>query len=229
MAALPTAPQVNGAVIGFGPCPWKPLGGGCGVFSTLTPSCTRRGETPPQPHQAPGFAESPGQGVAAMGSSSFWGMGRKPAFSWGRERTWGNHPSSWQSGACTRLGPTAAAPDTTSFSSARGTQGSARDRCPVCARLCPHNSPCHLDPGSPKSPKLFCISLFSSHCKSYCLTAENTGSDPLSRWIESENKLPLAKRGFRLACTCCSPPVGFAGLTGTVPSAEGLCWSCISL
>lgn len=85
MAALPTAPQVNGALIGFGPCPWKPLGGGCGVFSTLTPSCTREGETPPQPHQAPGFAESPGQGVAAVGSSSFWGMGRKPAFPWGEK------------------------------------------------------------------------------------------------------------------------------------------------
>lgn len=110
MAALPTAPQVNGVVIGFGPCAWKH---GCEVFSTLTPSCTREGETPPWPHQAPGFAESPGQGVAAMGSSSFWGWGENQPFL-GGEKGRGE------------IIPAAAAPDTTSFSSARGTQGSAR-------------------------------------------------------------------------------------------------------
>lgn len=112
MAALPTAPQVSVAVIGFAPHPWKPPGGGCGVFSTLTPSCTTEGETPARPHQAPGSAESLGQGAAAVGSS-WWVLG-DGGREGGRERSWGEpsrgNTAAVGSRACTWGAPSASPP-----------------------------------------------------------------------------------------------------------------------
>lgn len=166
MAALPTAPQVSVAVIGFAPHPWKPPGGGCGVFSTLTPSCTAEGETPARPHQALGSAESLGQGPAAVGSS-WWVLGDG-----GRERKVMGKPSHGNtaavgSRACTWGAPSASPPG-------QGTPGTA----PSPARLA-------------KADDLCCLSLFTSHC----LTAENGRSDPCSQGAEFGNKLPLSHRG----------------------------------
>lgn len=215
-----------------------------GFSSALTPSCTTEGETPPWPHQAPGFAESLGQGAAAVGSSWWllgdWGIkppsasdeGERQPFLRGRERTWGKSSCGdpapvealWGAEPEPELGPAVAAPETSGFSHPmRGTQGSAQGWCPTCAMLRPQHSPWHPTLGSLKSLNLFCISLFSSHCGNHCLTAENTRSDPLSQRIESETRLPLTKRGVRHACTCGSLPVGLAGLAGRISGAEGWC------
>ena len=57
------------------------------VFSTLTPSRTREGESPPWPQQAPGFAQSLGQGSAAAGSGWwFFVDGGHPVFPWGERK-----------------------------------------------------------------------------------------------------------------------------------------------
>lgn len=172
MAALPTAPQVSVAVIGFAPHPWKPPGGGCGVFSTLTPSCTTEGETPARPHQAPGSAESLGQGAAAVGSS-WWVLGDG-----GREGEKGhgeNHPVG-----------------TRQLWEAEPVHGEHHQLLPQGKG---HQALPPAQPGSAKPPDLCCFSLFSSRC----LTAENARSGPLSQRAGSGNKLPFPRKGFRVS------------------------------